>query len=163
MDPTEAGFLAFIRNIMAIPAPVLPSDSLYIGWSYNVALSFVNETLRVAGAASPTFPSIYALAVYNLGGDRLVNYAQDVPDAPNVVGSDPPLPFFANMRRVLNINAFVSGVIQSASDESTSESMVVPDFMKGLTFRDLQMTKTPWGREYLGIAQDYGPSVWGIT
>jgi hypothetical protein len=28
---------------------------------------------------------------------------------------------------------------------------------------NLQNLKTPYGRAYLAFAQDYGPSVWGIS
>ena len=153
MDPTLAGFLSFVRNVMAIPRTALPDSAPVIGMAYNVALTIVNEALQVVGSASPAYPTIYALAVYNLAGDALVNYAQDV------TGST----YFADLRKSLNIGGFVSGVINSSSDEGTSQSLVTPEAMQGLTFANLQQMKTPWGRTYLGFAQSYGPTVWGIS
>ena len=60
------------------------------------------------------------------------------------------------------INSFVAGVIESSADESTSQSMKVPDQFEGLTIADLQNLKTPWGRTYLGIAQSIRTD-WGIS
>ena len=54
------------------------------------------------------------------------------------------------------------GVVAASSDESTSTNLLNPEQMKYFTLRDLQMLKTPYGREYLGIAQSVGP-IWGVT
>lgn len=159
-SPTVAGFLAWIRAIMQIGTGVLPDDSPYVPFAYNVAMNTTNRALCKVPNLNRGLPSIYALAVYNLGGDRIINYAPDLPDAPVYKNG---LPFFAYMRSSLDINSFVGGVIQSTSDEGTSESMVVPDAFKNLTIGDLQLLKTPWGRQYLAFAQDYGPAVWGLS
>lgn len=153
--PTQAGFVTFVRNEMGISTSVLPDNSQYLMWAYFQAISLVNSQLRVD-------PLNYMIAVYNLGGDILVNIAQDLPDAPPVPNSKPPAPFFAYTRRKLNLNSFVTGVISSTSDEGTSESMVVPDWVKTMTLADLQLIKTPWGQRYLGIAQSVG-SLWGLS
>lgn len=153
MEPTLAGFLIFVRDVMSIPRTALPDNSPVIGMAYNVAKTIVNETLQVVGSANPAYPTIYALAVYNLAGDALVNYAHDVN------GSD----YFAKLRASLNLAGFVPGVISSSSDESTSQSLVTPEAMNNLTFANLQQLKTPWGRTYLSFAQSYGPTVWGIS
>lgn len=153
MEPTLAGFLIFIRKVMAIPATALPDNSPVIGMAYNVAKTIVNQTLQVVGSADPAYPTIYALAVYNLAGDALVNYAQDV------TGST----YFADLRGKLNLGGFVSGVITSSNDESTGQSLVTPEAMANLTFANLQQMKTPWGRAYLSFAQSYGPTIWGIS
>ena len=71
--------------------------------------------------------------------------------------------FFAYNRAQYNMLGFVSGVIQAAADEVTSESMLVPDALKGLTLANLQQLKDPWGRNYLQWAQDYGPAAWGVS
>lgn len=160
MEPTLAGFVAFIANVMGISTTVLPAGSPVIAAAYYIALEKVNPTLLVVPCSSPSYPTIYALAVYNLAGALLVEYAPDIPDAPNVTGSK--LPFFANLRQNFNINGFVGGVVQSSADETTSETLVVPEQMKNLTFSDLQMLKTPWGRTYLGFAQAVGTN-WGIS
>lgn len=149
---------------MGIDISVLPDNSPVIPMALSVALAIVNPALRAVGylpGVAGTVPvSIYTLAVYNLGGDNIVNYAPDI-------GSPPPtykdnLPFFAYMRAQFNTNAFVSGVISSANDESTGESMVVMEAAKNFTLANLQQLKTPWGRQYLAFAQSYGSLV-GIT
>jgi hypothetical protein len=35
--------------------------------------------------------------------------------------------------------------------------------MQRLTLAQLQNLKTPYGREYLALAQSYGPNVWGLS
>jgi hypothetical protein len=167
--PTFSGYLNFIRTVMAISTAVLPDNSIYIPWSYQMALRWVNTNLQQVQSQSfappdgldPTYPSLYAVAVYNLAGDRLVNYAQDVLNAPPVQGGT--LPYFANLRATYKLNAFVAGAVNSTSDEGTSVSLTVPESLGQLTFDNLQRMKTPWGREYLGIAQSLGPSAWGLT
>lgn len=160
--PTLSGYTSFIRNVMRIGTDVLPDNSPYIEASYQAALDWVAPVLALIPSGSATQPSLYARAVYNLAGDRMVNYAQDAPDAPPVSGSD--LPYFANIRATMKLDAFVGGVVSSTSDEGTSVSLAVPDeIAKGMTFDNLQRMKTPWGREYLGIIQSLGPSVWGVT
>jgi hypothetical protein len=174
IQPTLAGFLLFVRNTMGISTAILPDNSPVIGMAFAVALAIVNPQLKCAPAL-PQFDStgaqlnggglsVYALAVYNLAGDNLLNYAQDLPDAEPVTGSgDPGLPFFAWTRKQLNINGFVSGVIQSSGDNGTSVSLVVQEAAKDFTLANLQQLKTPYGRQYLAFAQSYGPTTWGIS
>lgn len=162
MEPTASGYLEFIRNIMGISSALLPDNSPVIGYSYNIALATVNEQLQAIKAPSDPYYSIYALAVYNLAGDRLINYAPDLDGSPVIPGSNPPLKYFAYSRKQYQLNSFVSGVVQSTSDESTSVSLVVPKALELLTIGDLQNLKTPWGRQYLAIAQDTGTD-WGIS
>lgn len=171
--PTLAGYTSFIRNVMAIDSTVLPDNSVYIPWSYQVSLRWVNTNLQVVFAfgpfgatppdgIDPNYPSLYALAVYNLAGDNLVNYAQDVTPLVPVAGSD--LPYFVNLRAGLKIDSFTAGAVSGTSDEGTSVSIAVPkEIAEGLTFANLQQMKTPWGRAYLGIAQSFGPSIWGVS
>lgn len=155
-QPTLAGFTAWVRNVMGISAAVCPDNSDALTTAYAFALEIVNTTIAQAS------PMLYTGAVYNLGGDNLLNYAPDLPNAPVIEGSDPPMAFFAYSRKQYNIAGFVGGVIQSAGDESTSQSMVVPEQFKQLTISDLQNLKTPYGRQYLAIAQRYG-TIWGVT
>jgi len=169
--PTLAGFQQFIRLVMGIDTTILPDSSLVIPMALQVAIVIVNPALKIvclptidaAGVVLGPSQSIYTLACYNLGGDNLINYAQDQAGAAAVDGSEPPLPFFAWTRKQWNINGFVSGVIQSAGDESTNESMVVQEAAKNFTLADLQSLKTPYGRTYLGLAQAYGPTTWGLA
>lgn len=145
MQPTLAGFVSFIRNVMGINTTVLPDNSAVIAIAYNVAVALANPAFQCI-PSDPATPSIYALMVYNLAGDNLVNYAQDQPGQS----------FFADLRKSLNLAGFVGGVIQSSADKSTSEAMVVPDAAKQFTMANLQQLKTPWGRQYMAFAQSYG-------
>lgn len=147
---------------MQIPVEVLPDGSMWFSFSFDVSMLTVNLLMNVVS------PPIYTLAVYYLAGDILINNATDVPNAPvyappGTTTNVDKLPYFAYMRKQFNINGFVSGVIQSASDEGTSESMVVPDSLSQLSLSDLQNLKTPWGRQYLAWAQKYGPAPWGLS
>ncbi len=161
-QPTLAGFISFIQNEMQISATVLPANSPFIRYAFANALAIVNPALQAVAipqqdAAGVTLNtggwSIYAVAVYNLAADNLVNYAPDQQGRT----------YFAKLRKKLNITGFVSGVVQSSADESTSVNLVVQEAAKQFTLADIQNLKTPWGRAYLGIAQAYGPSTWGMN
>lgn len=154
--PTRAGFLAFIRTRMGIPSSVLPDDSDYIDVALGLALDVTNRGVQCLS------PTLYTEAVYNLGGSILLNVAQDADGAPPVPGSEPPMAYFAFARKKFNMNGFVSGVIQSAGDEGTSESMVVQEAAKNFTLANLQQLKDPYGRAYLAIVQSYG-DIWGLS
>jgi len=176
-QPTLAGFQDFIVNTMQISTTVLPSSSPVIPFALSVAMGIVNQQLwcipipntDAAGVQLNTGGfSIYSLAVYNLAGSNLLSYAQDLPNAAIIPGSvsdryPKGLPFFAYSRLQWQINAFVSGVVQSTADESTSMSLVVQDAAKNFTLANLQALKDPWGRQYLSLAQSYGPSTFGIS
>ncbi len=165
--PTLAGFLVFVRNIMGINAATLPDNSVFLSMSLAVALGIVNPQLRAACipqsdgaqvALNPLIPgvgvmTVYDMAVYYLAGDNLINFAQDQPGKC----------VFTDMRKDLNILGFVSGIVSASSDESTSVSLVVQEAAAHFTLANIQNLKTPWGRTYLGLAQSYGPSTWGIS
>ena len=169
--PTLAGFIEFVRISMGISTSVLPDNSMWLRFALANAIALCNPALCVvalpltdaAGVVLSDGRTIYTEAVYNLGADNLINYAQDDPSAPVVPGSEPPLRYFAYARAQWNINGFVSGVIQTASDESTSESMIVQEAAKNFTLGNIQSLKTSWGRTYLAMAQSFGPSLWGIS
>jgi hypothetical protein len=170
MQPTLAGFLNFVRQVMGITTAQLPDASPVIGFALSVALGIVNPALRAAcipqtdGAGVQLNMgglSIYVLAVYNLAGSNLLSYAQD-PEPPVVYKDN--LPFFEYTRKRWKIDSFVSGVVQASSDESTSVSLVVPEAFKNLTIANLTSLKDPYGRAYMGLAQSYGPTgPWGIS
>ena len=153
-DPTFSGFQWFVSTIMGVPgASMPPSDWLQIAYDEAVNLTYwALDTVP----SQPTTPSIYAFAVYNLGCALLLEYAQD--DQTTV----PPGTFWTNLRNSLNINAFSFGLITSASDQGTAESMYIPNAIKNMTLMDLQLAKSPWGRKYLMIIGQWG-YVWGIT
>jgi hypothetical protein len=151
--PTLAGFSVFVYSIMQIDPLVLPTDSAIIGYAYQTALMIVDQSLQAAGCPPGSQWSIYAIAVYNLGGSNIVNYAQDVAGRT----------YFADMRKDLGISKFQPGVVAGSSDQGTATSLLNPDFMRGLTLANLQQIKDRWGRAYLQLAQDYGPGPWGIS
>lgn len=148
--PTQAGFISFIRNGMGVPQSALPDNSIYIVWAYNAALDTVDPKI----AAIPGY--FYTAAVYNLGGDFLINWAQDVPNVTTPPG------YWENLRTKFKIVPFTAGVIASTSDESTSENLEVINAAKDFLLSDLQNLKTPYGRAYVAIAMRQG-SLWGIS
>jgi hypothetical protein len=150
--PTLAGFNTFIRGVMAIDPLYLPDNAPIIGYAYNAAAALVNPMLAQAGCPPGSQWSIYAMAVYNLGGSNLIHYAQD---------QDGRV-YFAEQRKSFRIDKFSPGVVASTSDEGTSVSLLNPEFMKTMTLQNLQAIKDPWGRAYLGFAQSFGP-MWGFS
>ena len=139
----KAGFIEFIRAA-GITTTYLPDASTDIDTALSIATEIVYQGLMTIS------PVMYDQAVYNLGVSNLIEFANDQ------TGQT----FFKDQRKLYNINGLVPGVIASASDEGTSESMLNPDFFKNLTMADLQYIKNPWGRAYLSIAQRVG-TVWG--
>jgi hypothetical protein len=154
MQPTIAGFTDFIYGVMGIDPLVLPSNSPVIAMAFSVATAIVNPALAVVASTVNVAPQIdlYSLAVYNLAADNLINYAQDQPGRT----------YFSDLRASLKINNFAAGVVASASDSGTSDSLATPDSLKNLTLSNLQNLKTPWGRQYLAFAQSFG-SLWGVS
>jgi hypothetical protein len=139
-------FILWIRQIMAVETDVLPDDSPYIITAYLISNEIVN--LYLAGVS----PILYYQAIYNLGGDILVNITQDVP----------PSTYWANLRSSLGTNSFIPGMINATNDEDTSAAILTPLGLQNITLGDLQNMKTPWGRMYLSIAQSVG-SMWGLS
>lgn len=150
--PTPAGFLTFIRTQMQISTTALPDASPDILAAYNLSIATVNLTFA-AIACPPGLTTVYDLMAYNLGGDNLINYATDTP----------PSTYFADLRAKLHINSFVAGVISESHDETTGQSIAVPESLTQLSLSDLANLKTPYGRAYLQFAQKYGPSNWGLS
>ena len=142
-----ASYVWFIRNVMGIDTIVLPDDSPIIAYTLEIAVTTVNQVLACV------VPPLYEQALNNLAGDFLINWAQDQ------TGQT----FFADLRKAYSINNFAAGVVQSTSDEGTSVGLLVPEWAKNLTIANLGNLKTPFGRTYLGIAQAYGSTIWGLT
>lgn len=157
MNPTLAGFQNFIVTVMGIDSSKLSLSNPVVAMVYNLAVNTVNLALVAIPNADTSQPTIYATAVYNLAGDLLINLAQDSPPS-----FAPPLSYFNQLRTNFGCNSFVGGVLNSTSDEGTSEGMTVPDFAAGLTVGQLNNLKTPYGRVYLAIAGSYG-SLWGLS
>lgn len=152
MDPTLSGFQYFITNVMGIDAQYLPMTAPVIKFAFNFSMNYALPALRGLPNFDPSEPNLFAVAVYNLAGHFLVTFAQDTP----------PSTYFADLRKKYGLNTFTGGVVSSTSDNGTSESMDMADFIKGLLPQDLALLKTPWGQIYLGLAANYG-SIWGLT
>ena len=145
--PTLVGFIAWVRSRMQINVVILPSNSVWLMQSYAVALELVNLWINTVS------PLIYTLAVYNLAGSFLLNFAQDVNGQC----------YFNDQRVALKLTTFTPGVVSSTADTGTSVSLLVPDFMKSLTLADLQLLKDPYGRQYIILVQSYGSEIWGLS
>jgi hypothetical protein len=156
-SPTLAGYITFLRN-EGFNTTVLPDSSYWIGASYNLAMNTVNTQLKAVPNMNSDYPSLYAMAVYYFATDRLVNITPD-----NSALSPPDNTFFATLRSKFKLSSFISGVVQSTQDETTSVTLKVPAWASDLTLLELQLLKTPWGQAYLAIAQEMGPTSWGLS
>lgn len=144
--PNTTDFYTFLQTIVQVPTAALPSSSPYLSW----ALSFAEEqTLLVLYAIGQDY---YCFAVYLLATSFLINWC------PDQSGQT----FFADLRKTWNLTGFVGGTVQSSADQATSESLLAPDFLKGLTLANLQQLKDPFGRQWLAMQQDLG-NIWGLS
>jgi hypothetical protein len=166
--PNLAGFQWFVANVMAIDTTNCDPNSATVAFSYNVALGIVNPLLAMVCIPnqqnSPYVRSQYDLAVYNLAADRLVNFYVDAPTS-TVFQKRPDgtqFTFFEYLRFRWGIGNWHAGVVTSVSDVSTSTGIEAIEAAKMFTLSDLQNLKTPYGRQYLAIAQSYG-TLWGLT
>ena len=144
--PTLTGFIAWTRAVMGIPTSAIPDNDIGYQYAYQVALDIVPLDFTQAS------PDIYTLTVYNLGGSNLLQWQQDI------TGQT----FFADARASYSMNSFVAGVVDSANDVSTSETLSVGAGLKNLTLFDLQAIKNPYGRQALLYMQTLG-TLWGLT
>jgi hypothetical protein len=152
--PNITDFTTFLRSVVGIDLLYLPDNAPVIGYAFNTSMAIVNPLLACMPLPMPVPGSwtMYALAVYNLGADSVINFA---PDQTNRT-------YFLELRQSFNINSFVPGVIAASSNAPTAQTTLNPEFMKTFTMRDLRNLRTPYGRAYLEIALDYG-SLWGIS
>ena len=143
--PNLPDFITFVRN-QGVTAAMLPDASDFFNWAFVQARDI---TLHV-----PQIPSIlYVMAVYNYGMNWLINWAQDTP----------PSTFFTDYRKANGILAFTAGPVSATADQGTSSSFATPDWVKDATLSTLGLLKTPWGRAYLEYAQQWGPTVVGVS
>jgi len=152
-DPTFAGFEWFVANIMNVPFPSIPPTS-WLNVAYTMGINLAYTGLQGV-PSDPTGPSIYAMAVYNLAGAYLVAFAIDDPSL------QPPSNYWSNLQTQYGINSAAFGIITSAADQGTADSLYIPESIKNMTFNDLWLAKTPWGQAYLRIAGQWG-YIWGI-
>jgi len=136
------------------PAPTAPVSiasastySQYLAWAFGAAVA-------ITLAPPPGMPAIeYVMAVYNYGMHKLLKVGQDQAEQT----------FFADQRAAFKLLSFKAGPIGASADQATSQTLVTPDFLKGLTMGDLDLLLTPWGREYLDYSQASGPSIVGVS
>lgn len=143
-EPTLAGYVTFLRNIAGINTTYLPDGSPVIEFSFNMAINICTDLLTTIPQIPGNF--LYITAVNNLATDILYTYAQDQSGQT----------YFAQVQQKYQLHALVPGVISFAGDEGTQSTMVVPEAFKNMTLANLQNLKTPYGRTYLGIVQDFG-------
>lgn len=126
------------------------------------------DVLNIAGCAPLAYNTQPGPANTFLGTPIVVTGAEAftyaIPTNPGTFsqGGTASETYFATLRRQFNLTGFVPGVISASNDESTGQSILNPEFMKGLTLGNLQNLKTPFGRQYLAFAQDYG-QIWGVS
>jgi hypothetical protein len=150
--PTLEGYIQFCQTVVGIPLEVLPSDSIQYQISYEVALQLVPYEYMAQMS-----PQIATLCVYYWGASVLINYGQDNPNA-----EPPNNTYFQSARTSFGVGNFVAGVITSASDQGTSESMAVGQGLQNLTLTDLERLKDPYGRQALAWMQSIG-TLWGLS
>jgi hypothetical protein len=143
----QADFVTFIRNQMALDEVTLPDDAPIIATAFQLATDTINSLIQQAS------PDLYNLAVYNLGGDIIINFAPD---------PSPTDLFFSQLRTKWGIGNFTAGVVGATSDQGTSANLIVQNAARLFVLDDLQRLKTPYGRQYAAIAQKFG-TLWGIT
>jgi hypothetical protein len=161
-QPNEPDFETWVYTFMGIPQAALPPGSVYFQYAFCVSMSIVNPQLNVVPGPN------YMLAVYNLGGDCLINWT---PDQPGVYYPSPPAPpggtppntgYFAYLRAQYNTLGFTPGIITASNDQGTGQSMQPLDQYRNFTIQNMQQLKTPWGRAYLGWASAVG-TLWGLS
>lgn len=144
--PNLADFTTFVFA-QGVPEGDLPSGSEYLQWAFDIAMGVA----LIPPASLP--PILYVMAVYNLGMHQLLKIAQDQNGQT----------FFSQQRAAFKLLTFQAGPVGASADQSTSNTLVAADFIKGLTMQGLGLLNTPWGREYLAYAQAYGPNIVGVS
>lgn len=71
--------------------------------------------------------------------------------------------FFAPTRTQYSLNQFRPGIVMAGGDQGSSQTFIVPHFFQSITLEALEVTKTPWGRQWLEYEQMYGQTVWDMT
>jgi hypothetical protein len=149
-DPTIEGFTAWIQAVMGVPTADVP-DPTTLQVAFDQALNLAYLGLQGVPSQVTTM-SIYAQAVYNLGGHYLVEFAMDNPNST----------FWQDLRNKFGIMNFTPGLTNQAHDQGTGEGLYILPIFAGMTMLGLQLLKTPWGRAYLAFAGSWGP-IWGLT
>lgn len=135
---------------MGVDPLYLPANSPFLGYAFNRALDIVFSVPTVSGYD-------YTLAVYNCAGHIQIKIT------PDQVVDGVQRQYFLGKRKEFLLLQPVNGTVSSTSDQGSSTTFAVPEGLENLTIQDLDFMKTFWGREYLAYAQDYGPTVWGLS
>jgi len=146
--PNLPDYILFVQDVMAISPLFLPADSPFLGYAFNRALGLV--------ISMPCGGIDYTLAVYNCAGHIQIVTTPDRAGRTQEAGS------FTVMRQQFGLLKPSYGVVSSTYDNGTSTSLAVPDALAQLTIGDLGFMLTPWGRDYLSYAQDFG-GIWGLS
>ena len=144
--PTEAGFVLFCRDVAGITTTVMPDGDPGFDYAYAFALQWIPQTLNCVSGI------MYTAAIYNWGVSLLVEFQQDQSGQT----------FFDNLRTKFGVSNFLAGVIQSTSDESTSDTLEIGTALSNMNLEDLQRVKDPFGRRALSILSALGP-YWGLS
>lgn len=149
-SPNFVDFQTWVQYMMGVPEDSMP-DVITLEMAFDESLNLALDDLAYISYQQGT-PSLYALAVYNLGGAILCDIAQDTP----------PSTFWTDLRNKFNIASFAFTIVTGSSDQGTSKTGIVPNFVQELGPLDFWLMQTPWGRQYLMIAGAWG-AVWGIS
>lgn len=151
-QPNLTDFLTFC-SAAGVPDADLPTDSTAPGDALNYALEVALLPAPSMGAGLAGHLPPYVSACYNLAFHHLLKWTPDVANET----------FFADARKTYHLNDFQSGVALASGDNSTSQTLVVPDLYRSLPLYAQDLLKTPWGREYLSYAQLYGSTIVGLS
>jgi hypothetical protein len=131
---------------MGIPTTAIAPDDAGWNYAYTVAIDLVPQDFVAY------LKDLYTLTVYNYAGSLLLQFQQDY------AGQT----FFADARKAYGINNFVAGVVTSAGDVTTNETLAVGVGLQNLGLLDLQRLKDPYGRQAIAFMQTIG-TLWGLT
>jgi hypothetical protein len=131
----------------AVSASTAGTYSPWLAWA------FIGAEAVTLVPPSCMSPILYVMAVYNYGMHKLLKIGQDQSGQT----------FFTAQRAAFNLMSFKAGPVGASADQATSQTLVTPEFLKGLTIGDLDLLLTPWGREYLDYSQQYGPNIVGVS
>jgi hypothetical protein len=149
-SPNFVDFQTWVQYMMGVPADAMP-DVITLEMAFDESLNLALPDLATI-PFQPGTPSLYALAVYNLAAAILVDIAQDIP----------PSTYWSDLRNRFNVTNFSYSIITGSSDQGTSKSSMVPNFIQEMGPLDFWLMQTPWGRQYIMIAGAWG-AIWGIS
>lgn len=141
----SAAVLASLATGTALPPVDNTSGSPFPEYALTQARNLVIQAPTVPG-------SEYTLACYNCAGHILLG----------ILPEQPGSPLLPEVRKRLGYYSGNFGIIQSAADQGTSDSLAIPDALKELTLEDLGFVQTVWGRKYLSYNQSFG-GIWGLS